>query len=633
MLYFAHEEGPVAGVVYQFEDFTLDSGRFELRRKGHIIRLERKPMELLILLVSQKGQLVTRTEIAERLWHSEVFVDTEHGINTAIGKIRSALRDDPEQPRFVQTVTGKGYRIVCLLEVSDSPTGQPEPPVSHETGDAAPNLQSFKARSRLKWVFFSLVVIAVLAVAGRLVQRRWRAPEPVHSLAVLPLENLSGDPSQEYFADGMTDELITELARIPGLRVVSRTSVMQEKGPRKPLSQIARELNVDALVEGSVVRSGSRVRITAQLIDTRTDKHLWAQSFEGELSDILSLQDSVAREIASHTKVAIAPALETKVGDIGRMDPAAHDAYLRGLYFLQKREADTSVAYFQKATSLEPGYAPGFAGLADALHSEWVIGLAPPDQVMPAAVAAAKRAIQLDPSSGEAYAVLGSIETDYEWNWDAAERDLQRGIALSPNNASAEFFYAIFLDAVNRPEEAVAQMRRALELDPLSFLMNRHLGTTLYLARRYDEALYYLKQAREMEPGKADFVDSWISAIYEKKGMRDEAVNADLSGLRIRRPKINIDGLHSIYERDGWKAYWLARIEAMQPYAKDHCIAYQLGVGYLRVGNGDLAFPLFNKAVDERCQWMVMLKVDPLVDNIRTDKRYKELLRRIYSPK
>lgn len=533
-------------------------------------------------------------------------------------------------PRYIETVATVGYRFLCAVEVSGGLNGEGAPALSLGAGDAAPRHSFLRAHRRWVWLLAAIFAAVLAAAVGLLIQKR-RHAEPIHSLAVIPLVNLSGDASQEYFADGMTDELITELARIPGLRVVSRTSAMQEKGLRKPLRQIAGELNVDAVVEGTVVRSGNRVRITAQLIDVRNDIHLWAQSFEGELSDVLPLQNSVAREIALQTQIALAPVASTNIGAERRIDPAAHDAYLRGLYFLQKREADTSVAYFQKATAMEPGYAPAFAGLANALHSEWVIGLAPPGEAMPAALAAAKRAIQIDPNSGEAYAVLGSIETDYEWNLDAAGRDLERGIALSPSSSYAYLHYSIFLDAMNRPEEAVTAMRRALELDPLSFFMNRHLGTTLYLARQFDEALYHLKQAREMEPDKANFVDGWVSAIYEKQGKRDEAVKADLSGLRIERPKIDIDRLHSVYQREGWKAYWLARIEAMQPYAKEHCMAYHLGVSYLRVGNLDRAFPLFDQAVNERCQTMTWLKVDPMLDDMRTDGRYSALLRRVYS--
>ncbi len=614
-------------LVFKFADVEVREREFCLVKAGEVLPVEPKTFRVLLFLLRNPQKLIAKEELLNAVWGDAAV--TESSLTRTIAQLRRLLGDEVRNPRYIETVATVGYRFLRPVDVSDSLNGQPEPGVSLVTSDAAPRLRFF--RSRGGWLVSAMIAAALFVAVGLLIQRRWRTAEPIRSLAVIPLVNLSGDASEEYFADGMTDELITELARIPGLRVVSRTSAMQEKGLRKPLRQIAGELNVDGIVEGSVARSGDRVRITAQLVDARSDKHLWAQSFEGELSDVLSLQSSVAPEIALQTQIALAPVASTNIGAERRIDPAAHDAYLRGLYFLQKREADTSVAYFQKATSMEPGYAPAFAGLANALHSEWVIGLVPPGQAMPAALATAKRAIQIDPNSGEAYTVLGSIETDYEWNLDAAERDLERGVALSPSSSYAYLHYAIFLDAMNRPEEAVTAMRRALELDPLSFYMNRHLGTTLYVARRYDEALYHLGQAREMEPGKADFVDLWVSAIYEKQGKRDEAVNADLSGLRITRPKINIDRLHSVYQRDGWKAYWLARIEVMQPYAKEHCAAYDLGVSYLRTGNRDRAFPLFVQAVNERCQMMTWLKVDPMLDDIRTDKRYSALLRRVYS--
>jgi TolB-like protein/Flp pilus assembly protein TadD len=567
-------------------------------------------------------------KLQKRLWPRETFVDFEHSLNAAVKRLRAALSDSAEQPRYIETQARRGYRFIAPLD-SVGALAQAlgnVPPASVERTQAGLTVRS--------WSVVATIALCIVGLLGwgwhRWLNRPIASPIPViRSLAALPLENLSGDPSQEYFADGMTDELITELARIPTLRVVSRTSVIQEKAPRKPLRQIGRELNVDAVVEGSVARSGDRVRITAQLIDVRNDKHLWAQSFEGPISDVFSLEDSVAREIASQTRVVFTPAARTNVSDNRRIDPAAHDAYLRGFYFLQKREMDTSSAYFQKAISIDPQYAPAFAGLADALHAKWFNGSSSAE-VMPAALAAAKRAIQLDPNCGEAYTALGSIETNYEWNWAEAGRNLERGVALSPNSSDAEHWMAIYLDAVNRPEEAVTHMRRAQELDPMSFLMNRHLGSTLYYARRYDEALYHLQHAREIEPGKLGLVDSWASWIYEKKGMQDEAVNANLSSLH-GIPKINIDHLRSIYKRDGWKAFWRARVVAMQPYANGYCWPWDLGISYLRIGDRDLAFSQLNKAADQRCIWIGRMKVDPLLDDIRTDKRYSDLLRRVYS--
>ncbi len=615
--------------VVCFGAFEFNFASRELRKGGMRVRLEGQPLTILELLLERPGQLVTREELQKKLWPEDTFVDFEHSLNAAVKRLRAALSDSADQPRYIETQARRGYRFIAPLDGVV---------VSAEAVAFAPPASVRRAPSGLvgrRWWVVAAIALCVAGLFGwrwlRLLNRPLPAPIPViRSLAVLPLENLSGDPSQEYFADGMTDELITELARIPTLRVVSRTSAMQEKDPRKPLRQIGRELNVDAVVEGSVARSGNRVRITAQLIDVRNDKHLWAQSFEGPISDVFSLEDSVAREIASQTRVVLTPAARTNVSDNRRIDPAAHDAYLRGFYFLQKREMDTSAAYFQKAISIDPQYAPAFAGLADALHAKWFNGSSSAE-VMPAALAAAKRAIQLDPNCGEAYTALGSIETNYEWNWAEAERNLERGVALSPNSSFAEQWMAIYLDVVNRPEEAVMHMRRAHELDPLSFLMNRHLGSALYYARRYDEALYYLQHAREMEPLKLGLIDGWVSWIYEKKGMQDEAVNAELSNLHARKREINIDYLRSIYKRDGWKAFWRAEIVAMQPYANEYCMSRDLGMNYLRIGDRDLAFSQFNKAADQRCIWIERMKVDPLMDDLRTDKRYNDLLRRVYS--
>ncbi len=345
---------------------------------------------------------------------------------------------------------------------------------------------------------------------------------------MLPLQNLSGDSGQEYFADGMTDELITELARIPNLRVVSRTSVMAEKGSRRSLPDIARQLGVDAIVEGSIVRSGDRIRITAQLIDARTDRHVWAQSFEGPGSDVLSLQDSVAQQIATQARLVLAPPSPRP-----QVNPAAHDAYLRGRYFFNKQDFTHSLESFQQAIALDPNYASAYAGYASALDAATTFGIGAPEQLMPKALAAAQRAIQLDPQNGEAYTELGSIQTIYEWDWTAAEQNLTRGISLNPNDSLAEFKYAVYLDATGRPQDAVTHMRRALQLDPLSFLVNRRLGATLYLAREYDAALAQLQRAAEMEqqPGS---IDNYVSLIYEMKGEHEKAVQHDLMALHAR---------------------------------------------------------------------------------------------------
>jgi TolB-like protein/DNA-binding winged helix-turn-helix (wHTH) protein/tetratricopeptide (TPR) repeat protein len=657
-----------AAQIWRFGVFEFDAYSMELRRAGIPIKIRDQPCRILVCLLEHAGQMVTREELRQLLWPSDTFVDFGHSLNTAVMTLREALGDKADKPIYIETLPKKGYRFVApvslgrtAIKPEDEVTSAPHdasaeptrPPAKSAALSAAstnqdltsgkgdlrklPNAPSQRlsvwlTALRAPAVPVLLIVVLVLGVLGWRNRFLVRAAQPqIKSLAVLPLENLSGDPSQEYFAEGMTDELITELARIPALRVVSRTSVMQVqgKGVRKPLQQIADELKVDALVEGSVVRSGDKVRITAQLIDARNDKHLWAQSFESQTSDVLSLQDSVAREISSQTKTALTPPAR---GDRNTMpiDPAAYDAYLRGRYFLSKRDAVKGTAYFQQAISVDPSYASAYAGLADAFETQSIFGSIKTQDGMPKALAAAKRAIELDPENGEAYAALGAIETDYEWNWTAAERDLTRAIALSPSYSTAELRYAILLDATNRPEEAVTHMRRALELDPLSFFMNRHLGTTLYIARHYDEALYYLRRAGEMEPNLPDVVDPWISAIYEKEGRQDDAVTHDLVAMGEDHPQIEVERLRSVYQHAGWKAYWQAHIDMWSPDPERYpWVPCALGWSYLRLGDHDHAFSWFNRAVDQRCYCIIWLKVDPLMDDVRTDRRYHDLLRRL----
>jgi len=630
----------VSFAVFQFGEFRLHCGKFELSRRGCRLKLERKPLELLVLLVTKHGQVVTRDEIVGRLWEREVFVDTEHGINTAIRKIRQTLGDNSDLPQFVQTIAGSGYRFIATVtavepevakptEPSDVPTGPP--PALPEVPAAAAIPPAAKPRYRL-WMVGALLasVLAIISIltlgphplAARFLHRDSRAA--IRSLAVLPLNNLSGDPSQEYFADGMTDELITELARIPSLRVVSRTSVMADKGSRRPLPEIARQLNVDAIVEGSIVRSGNRIRITAQLIDARTDRHLWAQSFEGPASDVLSLQDSVAEQIATQARLVLAPPPPRPP-----VNPAVHDAYLRGRYFFNKQDFSHSIEYFQQAIVLDPGYASAYAGYATALDAATTFDIGTPEQLMPKALAAARRAIQLDPQNGEAYTELGSIQTIYEWDWAAAEQNLTRGISLNPSDSIAEFKYAVYLDAAGRPQDAVTHMRRALQLDPLSFLVNRRLGATLYLARQYDAALAQMQRAAEMENQHGD-IDDYISLIYEQKGDRDEAVQHDLIALHDVQPQLDTGALLAVYKEHGWQSYWRARTHALLTTSARPCTAYYIGVDDLRVNELDHAFDSFQHALDSRCIYMALIRVDPLFDSVRHDSRYAALLTRMH---
>jgi TolB-like protein/DNA-binding winged helix-turn-helix (wHTH) protein/Tfp pilus assembly protein PilF len=615
-------------VVYRFDRFQVDDEAFRLSADGQTVALEPKTLRVLLCLLRNRSRLIRKSEILDEVWQDANV--TEGVLTRSIGLLRKVLEDDSREPRFIETVPAAGYRFIAEVSVAEqalAPAAAAAAPLLEK--ERVPEQEQVRPgrRRRRLWLAAAAGVCLVLLVAAMwAIRRQRRADAPIRSLAVLPLVNLSGDPGEEYFADGLTDELITDLASIQNLRVVSRTSVMADKDTHKTLRQIADELRVDAVVEGSVVRSGDRVRITAQLIDARSDKHLWARSFEGPANDVLSLQDNVARQIAEQARVALAPA-SNRAGV--NLDPAAYDAYLRGRYFFDKGDYRRSADYFDQAIAIEPSYSSAYAGLADALEAGTTFGIGRLDEVMPKAIAAAKRAISLDPANGEAYTALGSIQTIYEWNWSEAEQNLTRGIALSPSYPLAHMKYAVYLDATGRPQEAVKPMRRALDLAPLSFFMTRRLGATLYLARDYDEAIQQLQRANELNPNLPSAVEHWIAMAYAMKGMRDEAVDHDLVALRGDWPKLDTGRLRSIYKREGWEAYWRARIDALLAFDDGGCGWFEAGRSYVLAKDMDDAFSSLNRAVDQRCYEIAWLQTDPLLDPIRGDPRYKALLQRV----
>ena len=615
-------------MIYQFGSFQVDDADFRLSSEGSPIALEPKTLRLLLFLLQNSGRLVRKQELLDAVWPDTAV--SENALTRSIGLLRRALDDPSREPRFIETVPTVGYRFIAPVvtsaatppSTSDAPSHAPSGIIADHPSTQPASLPQLRTASALALLaaFASLFLYHLVS--------RQTAKNQIHSLAVLPLENLSGNPAEEYFADGITDELITELARIPTLRVVSRTSVMQDKGARKSLVQIAKELDVDAIVEGSIVRSGDRVRITAQLIDARTDRHLWAQTFEGRSTDILSLQDSLTTQIAEETRVALVPK-QTPRREIA---PDAHDAYLRGRYFFQKDDFLRSAASFRKAIALEPAYASAYAGLADALDAQTTFGMADPVQAMPQAIAASQHAIQLDPRNGEAYAALGSIQTIYLWDWREAERNIARAIALSPSYPLAEMKYAALLDALGRPDEAVSHMRRALSLDPLSFFMNRRLAATLYLARDYDQAITQFSRALELEPEHSLAAAEYQCRIFALKGMHDQAVEFDLRSLSQQDVTLDTSAIQSAYQHRGWTAYLVARIRAFNPHAGQGCVPYQQAVDLLQLGDLDRAFESLNRALDQHCYRMTWAQVDPMLDPIRHDPRYTQLLHRLNLP-
>lgn len=641
----------------RFGVFEVNLQARELRKHGTRVRLTGHAFEILALLLERPGEIVTREQLRARLWPADTFVDFEHGLNTAVKKLRAALGDSPENSRYIETVPRHGYRFVAPVDTA----GQQAITQTNVGADATRRLVSDFAQgsgetapSRLsislvgKFVLAALVLISVALVLNvaktreRLLALLQPSIEPARttslttnssrSIAVLPLENLSGDREQDYFVEGMTDELTTDLAQFQGLRVISRTSAMHYKGINKTAQQIGKELGVDTLIEGTVERVGERVRIRAQLIDCLTDRHLWAKSYDREFKDVLALQTEIARDIVEQTQGNVSPRSIRPSADLRPVNAGAYEAYLKGRYFLNKRTPEgfqQAVESFQQAIAKEPNYARAYSGLADTYVLISSYSLAQPDQIIPKAHAAALRALQIDERLAEAHASLALVTENYYWDWETAEKEYRRAIELDPNYATAHQWYAEYLALQGRFDRAFTEMQQARLLDPLSLIMAIDNAAILYYARQYDRAIEQYSAVLAMEPG---FGHAHIAiAAYVQKGQFAKAL-AEID--RWRRSK---DGpwcwAYEAYVRG--RAGQMARAryalekfrETNRRWKTDPVGMFALA--YTGMGNKDQAFAWLQKAFAEHSIVLLGLKVDPAYDPLRSDPRFQDLLRRL----
>jgi len=615
--------------------------RYELRRGSSVLKLEKIPMELLILLVERRDQLVGREEIIARLWGKDVFLDTEQGINTAIRKIRLTLGDDPNDPRFLQTIVGKGYRFVGPITVipATAPAPAPVPATDEETQPSRP-----KTALRWKLVAFAAVfmlasaaVVALAVVAFRYFDWiRWFPRPPVHSIAVLPLKNLSGNPGDEYFADGMTDELITNLAKISALRVTSYTSVSKYKTTSKPLPQVAQELQVDGIVEGSVLRSGDQVRITAQLIYAPRDQHLWAEEYQRYVRDVLYLQREVARDIAEQVRVTLTPNEQKRLATAGAVDPVAYESYLRGRSFWNQRSEASllkAIDQFNKAIEADPGYAPAYSGLADCYTTLGYLSYLDPLDAFPRARDAATKALELDPSLAEAHTSLAYFNLYHAWNWAEAENEFKKAIELNPNYATAHDWYSYYLMAMGRFDDAWKEVNRAHELDPLSVTISTDIGFNYYYRRSYDEAINQLRATLSVSP-KFPLAHLWLGRAYQQKKMYSEAIDEfNKTDAALPGWIVTIAGMGHAYGEWGHQAEAKQVLVRLNEMAREKYVTpYGVALVYAGLGDKDQAFAWLNKAVAGRSHWLVWLNRDPRWDRIRSDPRFDDLQKRVGLP-
>jgi TolB-like protein len=602
-------------------------------------------MELLILLASREGQLVTRSEIADRLWESEVFVDTEHGINTAIRKLRYLLRDDPDNPQFIQTVIGMGYRFIAPVTTVQKPSSEAFPPgaalveaasmdpvdpkqmVSAEALTGAPILPTPNPRY-LVWVgliaLAALLITIPIATLGahplgdRLLHRN--AQPVISSLAVLPLDNLSGDSSQDYFADGMTDELITMLAKDSSLRIVSRTSVLQYRGARRPLPEIARALHADAIVEGSVTRSANQVHMTLQLIRADTDSHLWADSYERDAND-LGLPDEAAKAIANQLHRAV-PAVKAN----RYVNPAAHDAFLHGNYLWFGPHMEESGAWFQKAIDLQPDYALAWAGLAD-YYGEGIAGdvLDPRTSIVPEEQAA-ERALALDPDLPQAHQAMGAMFLIDRWDWGDADREILRAINLDPQNGELYYLRGCVLQAENRDAEAIELGKRAMEIDPFS---RPYALEVLYVgARQFDAALKEIQLRLEANPNNLDLL-AQEGELWRRMGKYKEAVDAWAKLDILAGDSQSAVNMRRAWERGGARGETRWQLDRRLQQSKSSYVSpVELASYYAQLGDKERTLALLEEGYRQHETGTLWIQEDPAYDFLHSDSRFRSIVQR-----
>jgi len=572
---------PLSSKVVRFGPFEFEIRNGILRKGGKPLQLPPQPARILALLVTRCGDVVTREELQHEIWGDDTFVDFEHNLNFSVRQIRAVLRDNPKKPRFIETLPRRGYRFISNVSESSIQT--------------------------------------------------------IQSLAVLPLENLSNDPEQEYFADGMTDELITELAKIINLRVISRTSVQCYKKARKPLPQIARKLNVDAVVEGTVLRSGDRVRITAQLVDARHEAHLWAEGYERNMDDVLDLQAELAQAIALQIHVKLSSDEQFRLLPPRQVSPAAYECYLRGRYFWNRRTEETLVRAhdcFTQAIGHDPRYALAHAGLADTyFYRGYVFGRLEPRAAMPHAKAAVSRALELDPSLGEAHISLALLQFLFDWDWKAARSSFERGLRLSPNYATGYHAYSAFLACTGHLEQSIHEAQRALTIDPLSIPIHNILGEMYMFNRDWDRAIAQFHKAIEMDPNVWILHEN-LGIVYEQLG--DLQTSADhylISRSCAGASNESLAQLRQAYAEFGLPGFLQKQVEIdLSHWDGWHVGAFRIASLYARLGQAEAAIECIRRIFDARSGCMVWTKLYPWFTSLQDHPVFREMTRQVGLP-
>ena len=620
--------------VVQFGVLELNLKARELRKHGIRVKLQQQPFQVLAVLLQHAGQVVTKEQLRQRIWPSDTFVDFDHGLHSAITRLRECLGDSGESPRFIETLPRLGYRFIAPVKaIGEATDSVPQPRIA--SGDRMRRSAVILLVGLLAGA--SLLAIALgFDIAGA---RRWlqrQSTPAIHSLAVLPLANLSGDPAQDYFADGMTEALITDLAKVGDVRVISRQSVIRYKGSKKTLPEIANELHVDALVEGAAARSGDHVRITINLVSASPERHLWAETYQGDMANILVLQTEFAQSIVRQIRVRLTPQEQANLARARPASPQANEFYLRGRFYFNKGVFSAwqmSREYFERAIAKDPSHAPAYAGLAAFYARAAMVGPLTQQQAWPKAEEMADYALQLDETLAEPHALIAQIRLFRDWNWTAADKEYRRALELNPNSADVHSNYAYYLRSVSRLDQALQEDKWALDLDPFRVDLSNHLAFDLDLAGKYEDAVNQFQQSLRVDPD-ANGTRMLLSNAYEHRRMYDQSVAELVDYLDRANQRALAASFERTYKTSGYAhaARLLDRQFVAREKRKSNPDSWDLACSYARLGERNEAFNWLERAYSEHNGGLLQIRFDPDLNSLRSDIRYQDLVRRMDFP-
>ena len=625
--------GNPKGTLARFGPFEFDSSSGELRKHGVKIKLHGQPVEILTLLLAEPGTLVTREELQRRLWTDNTFVDFESSLNAAVKRLRAALSDSPEKPKFVETLARRGYRFIALVEIVEN-NGHSTQRFSNKV-DIVPTK---RAPSRGK----ALLAVGGLALMAALALTIWLAvfrikPYVIDSLAVLPFDGDSADTNGEYLSDGITENLINSLSQFPNLRVMARGTVFRYKGKDVDPQMAGNDLHVHAVLSGRLQQRGDTLIVQAELIDVRTGARLWGGQFNRKLEDVLALQDDLSREIAEKLRLRSTGGEQQQLAKRSTENPEAYRLYLQGRYHWNKRSPEglqKAVDYFHQAIDKDPTYGLAYAGLADAYTYFSFFSIAPPRDAMPRAKAAATKALEIDDHLAQAHGSLGYISFGYDWDWSAAGKHFGQALSLNPTYTKALNFYPLYLSSSGRSQEALAVAKAALDLDPASPAVSHNLAVQFYLARQFDQAIGQCQKTIEMDPNFA-VAYALLGQAYLAKGMHREAVPVlEKYSALSRGSADSLALLGYAHARLGERSQALRMLEQLKAASKEHFVpSFFFALVYAGLEDKDQAFSWLEKGCEERFARFAYLNAEALWDPLRSDPRFSDLVRRVGIPR